>query len=115
MAGFVASNPMLVPCPTMAACWCNKRRCSKGVDPVLDYHPKLVAIDEEANHQIVHGRRFRKANGTTHKPLDPCPQIDVFTLDFLRILLAHLMLLWGDLPLVGAPSIRVKPRNNKRF
>jgi len=61
---------------------------------VLDYHPKLVAIDEEANHQIVHGRRFRKANGTTHEPLDPCPQIDVFTLDFLRILLAHVMLSW---------------------
>jgi hypothetical protein len=37
------------------------RRCSKGVDPVLDYHPKLVAIDEEANNQIVHRRCFGKA------------------------------------------------------
>ena len=82
---------------------------------MLDYHPKLVAIDEEANHQIVHGRRFRKANGTTHETLDPCPQIDVFTLDFLRILLAHVMLRWVDMPLVGAPSICVKPRNTKRF
>jgi hypothetical protein len=48
-------------------------RCSKDVDPVLDYHSKLVAIDEEANHQIVHGRRFRKANGATHETLDPGP------------------------------------------
>ena len=30
-------------------------RCSKGVDPMLDGDPKLVAIDEEADHQIVHG------------------------------------------------------------
>jgi hypothetical protein len=28
-----------------------------------DEEPKLIAIDEEANHQIVHGDRFRKANG----------------------------------------------------
>ena len=78
-----------------------------------DEEPKRRAIDEEANHQIVHGRRFRKANGTTHEPLDPCPQIDVFTLDFLRILLAHLMLLGIDVPLVGSPSLCVKPRDSK--
>jgi hypothetical protein len=79
---------------------------------MLDEEPKLIAIDEEANHQIVHGRRFRKANGTTYEPLDPCPQIDVFTLNFLRILLAHMMLHWVDMPLVGAPSVGVKlPRS----
>jgi hypothetical protein len=54
-------------------------RCSKGVDLVLDYHSKLVAIDEEADHQIVHGRRFGKANGAAHEPFNPRPQIDVFT------------------------------------
>lgn len=26
---------------------------------MLEGYPKLVAIDEEADHQIVHGRRFR--------------------------------------------------------
>ena len=82
---------------------------------MLDYHSKLVAIDEEADHQIVHGRRFGKANGAAHEPFNPSPQIDVFTLDFLRILLAHMMLRWVDMPLVGAPSICVKPRNTKRF
>jgi len=82
---------------------------------VLDCYPKLVAIDEEANHQIVHGRRFRKAHGTTHETLDPGPQIEVCTLDFLRMLLANVMLRWVDMPLVGAPSIRVKPRHTKRF
>jgi hypothetical protein len=38
------------------------RRCFKGVDPVLEGYPKLIAIDEEAEHQIVHRRRFGKAN-----------------------------------------------------
>ena len=40
-----------------------------------DEEPKLIAIDEEANHQIVHGDRFGKANGATYKPFKPtvCP------------------------------------------
>ena len=82
---------------------------------MLDCDPKLVAIDEEANHQIVHGRRFRKANSTTHEPLDLCPQIDVFTLDFLRIGLAHFVLLGVDMALVGAPPIGVEAVDPKRF
>ena len=44
---------------------------------MLDGYPKLIAIDEEADHQIVHGRRFGKANRTAHEPFNPCPQIDV--------------------------------------
>ena len=42
-----------------------------------DEEPKLIAIDEEANHQIVHGDRFGKGNGTMYKPFNPGPQIDV--------------------------------------
>jgi len=38
------------------------RRCRKGVDLMLDCDPKLGAIDEETNDQIVHRRRFGKAN-----------------------------------------------------
>jgi hypothetical protein len=75
---------------------------------VSDDHPKLVAIDKEADHQIVHGRRFGKANGATHEPLDAGAQIDVFALDFLRVLLAHLMLLGIEVPLVGPPAVGVK-------
>jgi len=90
-------------------------RCFKGVDPVLEGYPKLRAIDEEANHQIVHRCRFGKANGAQYKPFDPGPQVDVFALDFLRVLLAHVMLRWVDVPLVRAPSIRIKAGNTKRF
>jgi hypothetical protein len=48
-------------------------RCSRPVDPVLNCHPKLVAINEETNHEIVHGRRFGEANGAAHQTLNPGP------------------------------------------
>ena len=35
-------------------------RCFKGVDPTLKSYPKLITINEEANHEIVHRGRFRK-------------------------------------------------------
>ena len=37
----------------------------------------------------------------------------MFALDCLRMLLAHVMVLGSDVPLVGSPSIRVKPRDPK--
>ena len=107
--------PRSVPTPAcFAVVWLSIDRCPKGVDPVLDSYPKLVAIDEQADHQVVHGRRFGKANGTTYKTLDPCSQIDVFALDFLRMLFADVVLLGVDMPLVDTPAIRVKPGDAKR-
>jgi hypothetical protein len=35
-----------------------------------DEEPKLIGIGEEANHQIVHRRRFGKANGATYETLE---------------------------------------------
>jgi len=63
----------------------------------------------------VHRRRFGKANGAPYEPLDPGPQIAGFALDFLRVLLAHMMLLWVDVPLVRALPIGVKAGKTKRF
>jgi len=80
-----------------------------------DEEPKLIAIDEETNDQIVHRRRCGKANRATHETLDPGPQIDVFALDFLRMLLANVMLLRVDMPLVSPPPIRVKAADAKRL
>ncbi len=80
-----------------------------------DEEPKLIAIDEETNDQIVHRRRFGKANRATHETLDPGPHIDVFALDFLRLLLANVMLLRVDMPLVRSPPIRVKAADAKRL
>src|SRR5882672_6273801 len=78
-----------------------------------DGSPKLVAIDEEAHDQIVHGCRFGEADRPAYKSLNSGPQIDVLALNFLGVLLAYHMLLRGDMPLVGTPAIRVKPCDTK--
>jgi hypothetical protein len=78
-----------------------------------DGSPKLVAIDEEAHDQIVHGCHFGEANCPAYKSLHAGPQIDVLALHFLGMLLAYHVLLRGDMPLVGTPSIRVKPCDSK--
>ena len=80
-----------------------------------DEEPKLIAIDEEANHQIMHMFCFGETDRATHQPLDPGPQIDVLAVDFLRILLPHRVLLWVDMPLVRPPSIGVKPCDTERL
>ena len=82
---------------------------------MLNESTELVTIDEKADHKIVHGRRFGKANGAPHEPLDPCPQIDMFALDFLCVFLANVVLLWVDMPLVSPPSIRIKAADPKRL
>ena len=82
---------------------------------MLEGYPKLIEIGEEANHQIVHRRRFGKAHGAPYEPLDPGPQVDVFALNFLCVLLTNVMLLWVDVPLVRASPIGVKAGNTKRL
>ena len=54
---------------------------------------KLIAIDEQPNHQIVHSRCFGKADRAAYEPLNAGPEIDVLALNFLRILLAHVVAL----------------------
>ena len=55
----------------MSACG----RCFRAVDPISETPPKLIAIDEETDHEIVHGRRFGKADRAAYKPLDSGAQI----------------------------------------
>ena len=66
-----------------------------------DGSSKFIPIDKEANHQIVHAFRLGEAQRATNQPLDPGPEIDVFALDFLRVLLAYVMLLDIDMPLIA--------------
>ena len=40
-----------------------------------DGSSKLIPIDEQPKHQIVHLFRLGKAQGATHKPLHPGPEI----------------------------------------
>jgi hypothetical protein len=48
---------------------------------MLDGSPKLIAIDEQPNHQVVHGRRLGKADCPAYQPLDPRAQVDVLALN----------------------------------
>jgi hypothetical protein len=82
---------------------------------MLDGYPKLVAIDEEPDHEIVHGRRLGKADRATYEPFNPRPQIEVFTVDFLRIGLAHFVLRRVNMALVGTPPIGVEAVDPKRL
>ena len=90
------------------------RRCLTGVDSSSKGLTKFVAIDEESNHEIVHALCLGEADRAAYEPLDPGPQIDMFALDFLCVLLAHLMLLGIEMPLVGPPAVGVKLRDAKR-
>ena len=51
---------------------------------------KLIPIDEEPDHQIVHPLGLAKADRTAYQALNPGPQIDVLALDFLRVLLTEI-------------------------
>jgi hypothetical protein len=82
---------------------------------MLDCYPKLIAIDEEADHQIVHSCRLGKAQRAAYEPFNPGPQVDVLAFDRLRVLLADGMLLGVEMPLVGAPAISEKARDTERF
>jgi hypothetical protein len=84
-----------------------RRRCLKGVDSGLKRSSEFVAIDEQPQHEIVHAFRLREAQRPTDSPLNTGPQINVFALDFLGVLLPDLMLLSSEMPLVGPPPVRV--------
>src|SRR5438093_2393686 len=90
------------------------RRCLTGVDSRSKELSKFVSIDEESNHEIVHALCLGEADRAAYEPLDPGPQIDMFALDFLCVLLAHLMLLGIEMPLVGPPAVGGKLRDAKR-
>src|SRR5687767_3533180 len=49
------------------------RGCFKGVDLPSESPPKLIAVDEEPNDQIVHALCFGETDCPTHQPLDPSP------------------------------------------
>src|SRR5262249_42761145 len=93
----------------------SKGRCFRSVDFVSDGHRKLISIDEETNHHVVHAFRLGKTDRPTYQPLDPRPQIDVLALDLLRIFLPHCVLLCLHMPLVGPPAVGEIPRDAKRL
>jgi len=63
----------------------------------------------------VHPFSCRKADRTADQALDLHPQVDVFALDLLRLVLANSVLLGLQMTLVSIPAIRVIRRDAKRF
>ena len=63
----------------------------------------------------MHVVRLGETDRAAHQPLDPGPKINVFALNFLGVVLAHLMLVGIHVPLVGPPPVRVIARNAKRL
>ena len=55
----------------------------------------------------MHALRLGEAQRAADEPFNPRPQIDVFALDFLRVLLAYVRLLGIEMPLIGPPSVGV--------
>src|SRR5262252_8185551 len=66
--------------------------------------PKFVSVDEQSNHESRHVLRLGEAQRAADEALDPGPQIAVCALDFPGVLLAYLMLLNIEMPLVGSPA-----------
>jgi len=81
------------------------------VAPVSEGKAKFIVMDAQPKHQGVPLFRLRKANCPTHSPLHPGPQMHGLALAFLRVLPPHVGLRGLDMPLVGAPSVRVKLRD----
>jgi hypothetical protein len=65
-------------------------RCRKGVDHGSDESPKLIPVDDQPKHKIVHALRLGEAQRAADESLDPGPQIDRLALAFLRVLLPYL-------------------------
>jgi hypothetical protein len=79
-----------------------------------DRYPKLIPIDKEPNHQIVHVFGLGKTDRPADQPLDPRTQVNVLALDLLRVCLPDRVLLGLQMPLVGTPGVREIARDTKR-
>jgi hypothetical protein len=66
-------------------------------------------MDKQPNDQIMHPFSLGKTNRTAYQAFNPCPQPDMFALNFLCIVFTHPMLLGIEMALVSTPSIGVIP------
>ena len=95
---------------------------SAFVGRVTDLHftishrqPTLIAIDKQANDDIMHLGRAGKANRLTHEACDPGAQRQVLALDLLRVALARWVRIRIEMTRVRAPRVCRIPREAKRF
>ena len=73
-----------------------------------------VSVDEASQHEIVPVLRLGAAQRAADEALDPDPQMAVFALHVLGVVLAYLILLGMAMPLGGSPAVRVQLRDATR-
>ncbi len=64
-------------------CW-GAGSVSKMEMAILHRPSKGISIHKQVDHDVVHLRRFREADGLANQAFDACPKRQVFALDFLR-------------------------------
>src|SRR5439155_18854126 len=75
----------------------------------LSYCPsKSIAVDKQADDEVVHLYRFREADCLSDQAFDPRPKRQMLTLDLLGILFAWAMHVGVQIPGVCAPMIRIE-------
>src|SRR5262245_46596407 len=75
--------------------------------PFLHRPSKGIAIDKQANHDVMHLRGFREADRLANQAFDACPQCQVLALDLLGVPFARTMYVGIQMPGVGPPIVRV--------
>jgi hypothetical protein len=70
-----------------------------------DGSPKLIAINEQPNHHVVHALCLRKTDRPAYPPLAPRAQGDMLALDVLGMCRPNRVLLCLHMPLVGTPTV----------
>ncbi len=82
---------------------------------ILHRPSKGISIHKQAEHEVVHLRRFREADGLAHQTFDACPKRQMFALDFLRGAFAGGGLFRGKMTRVRPPHIGIIVREAKGF
>jgi hypothetical protein len=94
--------------------YCGIGRCFRSVESSSDGDPKCIAIDEEAQHQIVQRCCCGETNRATHETLDPGAQLEVLAFDLLRMRFANRGLRGINMALGGSPPIGLEAADVKR-
>src|SRR2546429_5876565 len=76
---------------------------------------KGIAVDKQANDEVVHLCGFREANGLTDQAFNARPQGQMRALDLLRILFAWAVDSGVEMTRVGTPIIRIIACDPKGF
>ena len=72
---------------------------------MLYLYPELIAVDKQADDEIVPLGGLREADRLAHQALDPCAQREMFTFQLLRITFPHFMEQGIEMALVHPPAV----------